>query len=610
MRSGRFCGIAPLAGLAAGLLAPLPAWPAPFRTGDVFVGVNQDRILHLDARGDLEEVLEGALTGEQTGMCFDADGHLYATSFTAGTMSRFDSSGRRLSDRWGGPFSRHPESCVVDRAGHIYTGEVGGEERIRKFDREGRLLATFRPATEARGVDWIDLAADQCTLFYTSEGNQVMRYDVCRDRQLPTFATLTGPCFALRLRENDELMVACQQKVFRLDRQGGHLRVYPFTGESLFALNLDPDGEHFWTAGQLSGDVYRVHIESGAGSESPRLHAARPRASDGSLLDRLREFLPIQGSEVGGLAIYGERTVAVDVRPPALPPEPPAETAAEPPPPDREEPTPSPAARVAFGPPMPVRFGRLAQRAQQEGWLDLSAACVQGRPELRLTTDLDLDRVVLEVDTGAGWRALGRQPLVVRGWPAEAGSWPLRLRVGSCPQATAPGDAFHILVEAGGAAPLRVPLELTVIGEPWLACWWPVLATAAALLTAAVLLNGFLSASRFPPHLGVVLSPEEDLAEGFFHPIRAVHGSRRRFYHDARVFVRPDCRLSGKPAGTLARLRADGARVRLRPVSGATLWRQTVDGSWEAMSGDEVTARFGVAYKNDLESLFFEIRNG
>jgi hypothetical protein len=24
--------------------------------------------------------------------------------------------------------------------------------------------------TEDRGIDWIDLAADQCTLFYTSEG--------------------------------------------------------------------------------------------------------------------------------------------------------------------------------------------------------------------------------------------------------------------------------------------------------------------------------------------------------------------------------------------------------------------------------------------------------
>ena len=32
----------------------------------------------------------------------------------------------------------------------------------------------------------------------------------------------------------------------------------------LFALNLDPDGNSFWTAGVDSGMVYRVDIESGA----------------------------------------------------------------------------------------------------------------------------------------------------------------------------------------------------------------------------------------------------------------------------------------------------------------------------------------------------------
>ncbi|MDX1670055.1 MAG: hypothetical protein R3194_11600, partial [Limnobacter sp.] len=36
----------------------------------------------------------------------------------------------------------------------------------------------FDVATDDRGSDWIDLAADQCTMYYTSEGTLVKRFDV------------------------------------------------------------------------------------------------------------------------------------------------------------------------------------------------------------------------------------------------------------------------------------------------------------------------------------------------------------------------------------------------------------------------------------------------
>jgi len=88
---------------------------------------------------------------------------------------------------------------------------------------------------------------------------------------LPVFANgLTGPyCYALRLRPNREVMVACQDAVHRLSPQGANLHTYPrlAIGEAdpngLFAMNLDPDGTSFWTAGATSGNVYRVDIETG-----------------------------------------------------------------------------------------------------------------------------------------------------------------------------------------------------------------------------------------------------------------------------------------------------------------------------------------------------------
>jgi len=59
-------------------------------------------------------------------------------------------------------------------------------------------------------------------MYYTSEGSEFKRFDVCTDTQLVDFATgLTRPCFALCVRANSEVMVACASQVYRLDSTGG-----------------------------------------------------------------------------------------------------------------------------------------------------------------------------------------------------------------------------------------------------------------------------------------------------------------------------------------------------------------------------------------------------
>lgn len=111
-------------------------------------------------------------------MCFDDAGNLYATNFSDQSMSKFDDQGRLLTYPWGGPFDQNPESCVIDAGGNVFTGEVDGAGLVRKFDQDGSPIETYAPAVGDRGVDWIDLAADQCTLFYTSECNAIKRFDV------------------------------------------------------------------------------------------------------------------------------------------------------------------------------------------------------------------------------------------------------------------------------------------------------------------------------------------------------------------------------------------------------------------------------------------------
>lgn len=233
---------------------------------------------------DTWNTLQTAFGQPNTGMCFAPDGSVLATRFAQaiGGPILFSRNGAYRAVGFGAgsgvQFNSH-ESCVYDAAGNVYVGQAGFNDQVPdaqvpvlKFAPSGALLDSFVLPTGARGTDWIELSANQCTLYYTSEDTTVRRYNVCTRSALPDFASgLSAPyCYALRLRPNGELMVACQEAVHRLSPQGTNLRTYTrqSIGETdasgLFALNLDPDGTSFWTAGLNSGNVFRVDIESGA----------------------------------------------------------------------------------------------------------------------------------------------------------------------------------------------------------------------------------------------------------------------------------------------------------------------------------------------------------
>ncbi len=274
----------------------------PYNKGDVFAAVGNGFIKHFSSTGTLLDTLD-TTTGslENAGMAFDLTGNLYATQFEANVVSKFDNAGN-LSGPFGSGFAgNHPESIVRDAAGHFYVGQADGTHQVLKFDASGGSLGSFSPATEMRGTDWIDLAADQCTLFYTSEGKLIKRFNVCTNTQLADFATLpiggsaaTGTAaYALRIRPNQEVMVAASQQVFRLDSTGAIIKTYPKpAGETsiLFALNLDQDETSFWTAGFATGNVYKIDIATG------------------TVLQTFNAGIISHG--LGGLAVYGEIVAA------------------------------------------------------------------------------------------------------------------------------------------------------------------------------------------------------------------------------------------------------------------------------------------------------------
>jgi hypothetical protein len=235
--------------------------------GDVLAGIGNGMIAHYSPTGVLLDTLNTTQAGtEDTGMCFDGSGNLYTTDFEANIMSKFDGNGNLLASSFGSGFNQHPESCVVDKSGNIYVGQADGSTNILKFDSSGNLLATYAPATgQNRGTDWIDLAADQCTINYAGEGSIIGQFNVCTNAQLPDFATgLPAPCFAHRILANGGELVACSSEVLLLDSTGAVVQTYKVDpNQDLFALNIDPDGTSFWTADLGSGQIWRVDIASG-----------------------------------------------------------------------------------------------------------------------------------------------------------------------------------------------------------------------------------------------------------------------------------------------------------------------------------------------------------
>ena len=269
--------------------------------------------------------------------------------------------------------------------------------------------------------------------------------------------------------------------------------------------------------------------------------------------------------------------------------------------------------RIRLGPPPPIDLGQAGPKSEAVGRLDLSDSEVEGTATVRISTDYEAAGSLLEVDLGDGWQPIDSEAVTLTVDPMDDRTWPVRVRVGRCPEGVSAAESFAILIETlgdDGPQETRVPLAVEVSAATWLQCWWPLLALLGGILVTGVIVHGFWSPFRFSPRLGVVLSPEEDMAEGFFHPIRAQRGSRSGFYRDARIYICQDFRLSAHRGGAIACLRAHSNRVRIEPVGMATLWRQNSDDSWEQLPAREVPASFGVIYKDELGTIFFEIRNG
>jgi len=249
------------------LVRPSVAAAQTFQGGDVFVSIANGQVNWYRPAGaslSLVKTLNTGAGGFTTGMAFDAAHRLYVTSYSTGQIFRFDTSGTLLGEFGPGGLGS-VESLVFDAAGNLYAARDDNGQ-VTKLNSLGAVVATYSVQVENRGSSVIALSADQCTLFYTSEGVRVKRFNVCTNTQLADFAVLPSqPAYFVALRANGELLAADSTLVARVNAAGSTVQVYDSAGEdSWFALSLDPNGSSFWAGDFITGDIYRFNIATGA----------------------------------------------------------------------------------------------------------------------------------------------------------------------------------------------------------------------------------------------------------------------------------------------------------------------------------------------------------
>jgi hypothetical protein len=245
-----------------------------FERGDIFISLEPGPVQWRLPDGTLRQILVQTVPGTGEGMGFDASGNLYVTRWcvdsmcsTGNTVEMYDVVGRS----WGAVgqgYNCNPHTLAFDSAGVAFVGQAGCRGSILKFVPGEQMPRDYLVAPENQGTFWLDVAADHCTVFYTSYGPNVKRYDTCAGAQLADFNVAPLPGGAgqdLRILPDGGVLVSSGQVVARLDSLGSLTRTYHGPPEdTLWAgLDLNEDGT-FWVGNYRSSNVYKFDLESGA----------------------------------------------------------------------------------------------------------------------------------------------------------------------------------------------------------------------------------------------------------------------------------------------------------------------------------------------------------
>jgi hypothetical protein len=260
-------------------LPPLPLLSAPlvtFQRGDLFISLEPGPVQWRLPDGTLRSTLPQRVPGTGEGMAFDPSGNLYVTrwcidstcSSTGNTVEKYNTLGASLG-AVGSGYNCNPHAIVFVPSGMSYVGQAGCNGSILKFmPGNGVPVAEYMVAPDLQGAFWIDLGADGCTMFYTSFGPNVKRFDTCGNVQLPNFnvAPLPGGMGQdLRVLPDGGVLVSSGEVIVRLNSRGAVVQTYhgPVEDTLWAGLDLGEDGT-FWVGNYRSSNVYKFNLATGA----------------------------------------------------------------------------------------------------------------------------------------------------------------------------------------------------------------------------------------------------------------------------------------------------------------------------------------------------------
>ena len=251
-----------------------------FGPGDVFVSTeNGGPPEWWNADGTFHSVLASVLPGSSAeGMRFDAAGNLYLTHWwPTQAIEVFNNSGL-TQGTFGSGYNCQPHAIAFDAAGNAYVGQAACTGAVLKFPPGGGPpIAAYFVTPENFGSFWVELAADGCTLFYTSAGPNVKRFNVCTNAQLSDFNQAPVPggvAHGLRLLPDGGVLVSTGAVISRLDASGALVQTYSApTSDVQFWAGLDLVGDGtFWATNYYAfyaywgtrPNVYKFDLATGA----------------------------------------------------------------------------------------------------------------------------------------------------------------------------------------------------------------------------------------------------------------------------------------------------------------------------------------------------------
>jgi len=223
--------------------------------------------------------LSDGLGGTTAGCGFDLGYRFFGTNFASTLVDRYSIDNahpivEQIPSQTG---ATGAQSVAFDSGKNLYIGYAGGASggfgTIEKWTKNlttGKygFSASFTVPVDNSGPGWIDLASDGHTIFYTSQGATIRKFDTST-LTASTYATLSGgtvTLYAIRILPPADgtagVLVAGQSEVKLVTSSGGVTKIKFGSNSNLQALTLDPSNPAttFWVGDASTNAFFRFNM--------------------------------------------------------------------------------------------------------------------------------------------------------------------------------------------------------------------------------------------------------------------------------------------------------------------------------------------------------------